>query len=108
MIEEALNSIGVSGWLADSLSVVLILIVTFTLAHLAKALFAGIFARLSRMTATNLDYSIVRVTKPAIVNLVYLAGLQALSAHLDGKYEWYSGLRVEIVGAGRSSVYWLS
>ncbi len=97
MIEELLNSIGVNGWLADVLSVVVILIVTFTLAHLAKALFSGVFARLSGMTSTNLDDEIVRVTKPIIVKLVYLAGLWSLSHHLEGKYEWYSGLRVEIV-----------
>ncbi len=97
MIEGALNSIGVNGWLADVLSVAFILIVTFTLAHLAKALFSGLFARLSRLTATDLDDDVVCVTKPVIVRLVYLVGLWTLSRHLEGKYEWYSGLRVEIV-----------
>jgi len=97
MIENILADLGVTGALADALTIFLIVVVTFLLAHLAKALFSGFFARLSGMTATNLDDSLVHVTKPMIVKLVYVAGLEALSNYLQGKYEWYSGGRVEIV-----------
>jgi MscS family membrane protein len=97
MIENLLSKIGVNGVPADALSVIVILLLTFLFAHLAKALFSGVFARVSGYTKTDLDDNIVLVTKPMIVKLVYLAGIGALSNHLEGKYEWYSGLRVEVV-----------
>ncbi len=97
MIEDLLSKIGVNGGPSDILSVLIILIVTFVLAHLAKALFSGVFARLSGLTKTDLDDNVVHLSKPLIVKLVYLAGMGALSNHLEGKYDWYSGLRVEVV-----------
>ena len=97
MFENMFANLGITGPLADVLTITLIVVVTFLLAHLAKVIFSGIFARLSGLTANQLDDNIVHATKPLIVKLAYLGGLEALSHYLQGKYAWYSGYRVDIV-----------
>ncbi|HSH00198.1 MAG TPA: mechanosensitive ion channel domain-containing protein [candidate division Zixibacteria bacterium] len=97
MIDQLLEKIGLTGTMGDIAAVVVILIVTVIAAYTARFVFAQIVSRLARHTQTDLDDRIIESTRPVIIRLVSVLGLEALSRHLAGKYTWFSGDIVALV-----------
>lgn len=97
MLEAILNRLGLEGAAADVGAVLIIVALTVVAGLVARAVVVQLLSRMARRTATELDDVLIRYTGPLIVKLVYLSGLRALSRHLEGKYELFSGAIVDVV-----------
>lgn len=91
MIDKVLEQIGLTGTIADITAVVAVILLTFLCAHIARFIFSAILGKIISRTRTDLDDVIVTTTEPLIIRVVYLLGVGALSRHLEGKYDWFSG-----------------
>lgn len=97
MLDHLIETLKLSGWLADVVAVAVIIVLTVVAAYAARFIFGWVVSFLTEKTATTLDDIIVKATKPEIIRLVYLSGALTLNHRLEGKYTWYGEIGSDIV-----------